>query len=343
MELFSQMSTVSTDARMNKSFFIIVFSLLISSFSAFGSDVPLQVISYNVGLTPRLLGFAVSPCNTLRVQKQVQVIFDGDNEIDISQPFVLGLQEVWTKEAFLTYREEAVAKGFTIVPTSYSDVETNGIVTISNLPLSSERPPQFYPFKEDSFRKNRGVLVTHFQLSPNSTVAVGNTHVIYSTAKELSEIQISQFGEIATISERHLVGPARILLGDFNAGSNLRLGDRDQSYTDALWSGDFGIYRLLENLELYEISNITLPTWDLSNGLVTQLTWVMSRFFGGTYDESTSNLDHIFASPNATVHQAGRVFDKKIEGKCEAMGQQISPLHLSDHFGTRALVTFEKN
>jgi len=304
-----------------------------------------QVISYNAGLTEKKFGMALVRDVKLRRIKQNEILFNSDDIISPNRPFVLMLQEVWTKKSFRKYKKNAQEKGYTIVPNDYrEEVKNRGIITITNLSLLSY---QFLQFQEDYPGNNRrGLLVANIKIGEKKVKFI-NTHTSYSDSKEVKKVQSQQFENI-----KNYVSQNRdqniVLAGDFNAGADLDFKKSSYDVADNIWFSEAtGIFGMIKK-DLNLVSEGIGPTWDDDdNDLVYNATFLIKKANKALYgtagwEETTSTLDHVFSNVGEVISNRVILNEDYIieENRDSKVQNSTKKSKLSDHYGVEVILDF---
>lgn len=306
---------------------------------------PLQakvsVITYNVGMTPAPLGITLVPCSRKRLKAQNQAIFHGREDISQGEPFILLLQEVWTRRAFEAFTKNAKLKGFHIAPTSFKEIDKNGQMIITNLSPAMPNWYKMHRFSSDEPVVNsRGVLIAKLLSPEGKRFNAANIHTTYSTSKEFIKVHGSHFTEITDILNRYKT--PTVIGGDFNAGPDLDFKKSRYNVSQALWFGEEGIHSKMSSIDFRVASDPYQVTWDDDNNeLVYNPTLAIKAFntfsFGTfAWEEKTSTLDHIFVSKGLKSFGSDRVFFKPGKFSCgkRSSGSWFNKYtNLSDHYG----------
>ena len=306
------------------------------------SSKELSVITYNTGLTKKVAIFPLVSHVKERSAKQAHIFFNQTELINPRDPFVLMLQEVWSKRSFKLFKKEAHKKGYYIIPENYKMVKNRGIVTLTNLEVKNY---YFNAFTQDHPKiNNRGVLVTEIDFNAEPLILF-NTHTSYSGYEAPSEVNLSQFREIKNLIENYR--DQRIILsGDFNSGPDLNSANSMYDQSEVLWhSTKTGIFGLLAP-SLNHFTNINHRTWDQTNPLIRNSTFIIKMYNqmkNGTFgwEVKTASIDHIFGNTGKVISQK-RILDQEIEIK-KRSHKKSSEDHsiatrLSDHYGIQVIL-----
>jgi len=304
------------------------------------SSKELSVITYNTGLTKKVAIFPLVPYVKERSKQQAEVFFNQTSLLNPAKPFVLMLQEVWSKKSFRLFKKEAHKKGYYIIPEEYEMVKNRGIVTLTNLKVKNY---YFKAFAQDYPKQNnRGVLITEVVFD-NEPLIFLNTHTCYSGHQSPSGINLYQYQEIKKLVEQYN-NQDLLLAGDFNSGPDLDSVNSMYNQSEVLWhSSKTGILGVLSPF-LDHITDIQHETWDQDNPLIKNSTFIIKMYHqmkDGTFgwEVKTSSIDHIFGNTGKLISQK-RVLDQdiQIKHKKNSSKDPSNTTKLSDHYGIQVIL-----
>lgn len=348
-----------------KLFFLSLFLIAISCSSKelirLPADVKdyqsIQVVTYNTGLA-KVGPLDLVPCIKHREDPQVIEVFTDGKIIDFSSPFIIGLQEVFTRNAFDLYSTKAKSKKLNYYPKTYNDIKNNGQMFITNMYVTEY---DFLEFSKDI--KRRGIQALSITDSTNKKLLVINTHTSYSNSANFLHEHRLQIEEIINYiaSQKHRFDGI-IALGDFNAGPNLDFIKSKYDVASTIWNNN--LLKLMREQGLKISSQQTKNTWDLNNKLVSREATpiVIGNLFLSPsntpgWEEKGSILDHIFSSQIFNNFHSEVILDRAVTFKknvCQGRYQSSNysgkrkskkfvsgELHLSDHFGVKSVLFYK--
>lgn len=297
-----------------------------------------NILSYNAGLLHKA-GVDFVPCVKPRTPVQVREVlslpaFSGD------QLFVATLQEVWTERAFNLYTAAAKKRGLQYEPKSFSEIQNNGQLILTNLPILEAK---FVPFTNDS-HVARGLRIVDLRLNKKK-MRVVNVHTTYSDSKRYSALQIEQFTDLALYLNQEMkkFKGDIVVTGDFNAGPNVRYSEQAYDPAKLLW---FDWLEPMFRARGFTEAIAESDTWDEANPLVATPTAVIKLVNTVSYgianwEEKTSRLDHIFVSKRLRVLDSRLVLKKPVDlnRTCADRSDKQGFTHLSDHYGILAQIS----
>lgn len=282
----------------------------------------LEVYSYNAGM----MGLVHCYKNRQpKIIKALDRIFKAHAQNQV--PFFFGLQEVWNKVDFESIKNLVEKYQFKIAPATYSHY--NGLVNITNVRESSS---DWTPFGDDTFFNRRGIRSTTINLDEKD-MTLFNTHTTYSDRSGVDNLHLEHIEEVfQTVAESNT--ESHIVVGDFNAGPNIRYRNQVWDPIETLWHK--GILGTIESMELKLESAFkdhpNTVTWDIKNSMTRDM-------FKGFNDEENAQMDHIFYTRDALASIEEEVLTFEEKGSCKtSSGDVFSYQHLSDHYGLKARI-----
>lgn len=317
-----------------------LFSFILLSNSVYAEK--LKVVTYNTGLI-RKVGINMAPCVIERVAPQLKAIFQEDkfSLFKTEESFVIALQEVWTKRAFLLYRSEAKKRGLSSYPNNFTDIKNNGQLLITNLEIIDS---DFLPFKNDKYAEKGIRFISAKMPITGQVIKVANIHTNYSDSKTFTQEHKDHFSEVVDFSISE--GSSKLILaGDFNAGPNFSFKKQKYNVAKKLWFGQDGIFSKLNQINMKLASDPSLITWDdANNKMVTNAALPVKLLNGALYktfewEENSSTLDHIFVSEELDVLSANINLNRKVEIKKTCWGRLDNGRgNLSDHYAVEVIL-----
>lgn len=314
---------------------LIVSFVLLGPLAARGEF--LHVTSYNTGMLEKG-GVDFVPCIAERLKPQIETVFSSSTIAPKNRPFVILLQEVWTRAAFEAYKKAAVSRGLSVAPTKFSEIQSNGQMTVTNLKIRAAR---FTPFTSESYA-GRGIRSIEVQTS-RGPLLIANVHTSYSDATAFLPAHRDQFKQITRNLWPASTRMSLIVGGDFNAGR--RMGFKGGTYDPRSSIYENALAPAFEALGMRVIGDPDAVTWDEENNALVYdptriIRWTNFLFYGGTsWDMTSSRLDNIFASMHLREVQTGRTMMQtlKLAATCTGHADRTGRMHLSDHYGIFAV------
>lgn len=295
----------------------------------------INVVSYNMGQL-RKLGLDFVPCTSERLPHQISAIFKSKTSpIYSSDIFIMGLQEVWTEEAFKSLRFESYARNFSVFPTKFSDVQWNGLVTITNKEMVSSKTHYY----KDSDYRYKSFLHTKLKTKSGKVIEFINTHTDFSTWGIINSTHLSQIKELSSYVRGLEKKNEVVLVGDFNMGPHTFDPKKKKKEKKKLWFEK--IFPELQKMRLIHL-NITGYSWNMGKNLMALKSTFILNIYNFllhatiNWEEKNEKIDHIFVSKNLVVSKEGLVFDKPAKFKCFGRSDRFGKAALSDHYGIMA-------
>ncbi len=304
--------------RAHNLFVLLLISVSLNAVSA-RAEEGIQAISYNAGLA-KAFGIEFVADVEPRLARQIQVL-----DSVLRPPFVLMLQEIWTRKAQEAYRDWASKRGFSVAAI---DPKKNGLMILTSGPVEKVA---FQPFSKTTYGRGFGVLEAHTQFN-GKIVRILDAHTIFSPFTEVSEVHRSQLATIAKLSHTQTELPT-ILGADLNVGPDLFYHNGTYDPALEIWYGSF--LAILHPSWSWAGGALDGPTWDESNPLVARpprwLKHLGMLDSNGGWGYSSSQLDHVFVSNHFKIQEARLALNKPLNG-----------LYLSDHYACQALLGLYK-
>lgn len=318
----------------------------------------IQTVTYNTGLA-KAGPIDLVACIKHREKLQADYLLSDMRVVDFSSPFVIGLQEVYSKTGYNYYLKKAKELGFSIYPSSFNDVKDNGQVFITNLEVVDYN---FQEFSKDM--KRRGIQSLSVSDKSGNSILFINVHTYYSdSANFLPEHQL-QFEEISSYIDKYKSDyDGVVALGDFNAGPNLDFIKSTYPVAETIW--DNSLIKLMDKNGMKVSSQQDKNTWDNTNklvskevGLVVAGNFVVTPSHTPGWEEKSSILDHIFTSEKFSLVDSKLVMNETVtlrKNVCPGRFQSVhkkqtsrgsrflaGSLYLSDHFGVKSYLSFSR-
>ena len=318
---------------------IFAFILLLGALEAYSSQV--QVLSYNLGQLHKQ-GVDLVPCTRPRLSPQVDAIFGKQGLVSLEKPFVLALQEVWTKRAYGLLKRQAELWNLEMFPLTQREASVTGTVLMTNLPVSE--------FGFEKFSRNKylpkGILHASMRLDDGSQLTVADVHTGYSDSRSFSLEHKTHINDIKRfVHERSFTNEHFVIAGDFNAGADMAFIKQRYDPAARIWYQT--LMPAMMGAGLHEASEGVGPTWDTRNPLVTKPALAIRAMNGLIYhtwkwEEKTATLDHVFASEGLRTQEAKLVLNERKKLDCPRRdgGRDLS--YLSDHYGILVALETEK-
>lgn len=313
--------------------------VLFLAFFSFTARADFAVVTYNMAQLKRLWVDFV-PCTAERIEPQIKALLTGkDAVIHQEKNFVLLLQEVFKPQAFERLKAEALELGFKIFPKTAEEVQENGLVTITNMPVWDSR---FVPFSKDDFAQ-KGMLYTLLGIGRGYKIAVVNVHTVYSNTSILNATHITQFqelGKFVTANKQKSI--PFIVGGDFNAGPDMKYAQEFYPMAQTIWHR--GLIPVMEELKMRWVDYAGF-SWDNANPLILHPALIikLSNYWaqGSTrWELSNSKMDHIFLTEELEMKEARLVLNEPVELKCPGHLTESGLGALSDHYGLMVKIKF---
>lgn len=317
---------------MVKTFILLLLSLYVSK--GYSSE-EFTVVSYNMGQL-RKLGFDFVPCTLERLPLQIEAVFkDKDSPLYVSESFILGLQEVWTKDTFKRLTFEALARNFTVFPSSFNEVQWNGLVVITNMNVLNSTNHYYI----DSDYRYKSFIHTQLKSKNGMTVDFLNTHTDFSSWGLMNATHLSQLRQLSQYVKNLDRNNKTVLVGDFNIGPYTYIPKEKKKEKNKLW-----FEKIFPELKKMSLTHLQVPgySWDMKhNRLAIVSTFVLNIYnflLHATinWEEKSEKIDHIFSSPKLEVLNKKLVFDQYKKYECFGRTDRFGRAALSDHYGIMA-------
>ena len=296
-----------------------------------------SIISYNMAQL-RKRGVDFVACTKRRLPLQIEKMFNDERSpIYDNEYFIMGLQEVWTKQAFKSVVEAAKLKNFTVTPDNYDNVRKSGLITVSNIPHLNTNTIKFNRAKY----ADKSYLHSTFQGDNGELIQFINTHTDYSSSSKVSGVHLSQVEQLSAQANELTLDPNNkvILVGDFNTGPEIFAVKQDLIYDNDLWSDFFKPEFDRSSLIHIDVEGYS---WDLkSNKLAIKPPFVLNVFNliqkGRTsWEKKSEMVDHIFVSNNINYSNSTLTFNEHVKYKCIKRYDSEKKVPLSDHYGVKS-------
>lgn len=317
-------------------FRLFLAALVVIGYSGQAEEV--RITTYNAGLLTAD-GFNFVPCTTERTEPQAERILNSPLSADPSVHFAILLQEVWTEYGFETYQRLAREKGFSMSPHTYEEVENNGEIIITNMPVLKESFVP-YPMDDHAQRGIRSVVVR----SDKGPLIISTVHTSYSDSTGFLPAHKDQFRVINQFLD-HLgkYNFPIIFAGDFNAGPNMRYRQASYDPAQVIWR-DWIAPIFARHKGMHSIGDMTKNTWSEDNNTLVSYPALGVRlddlyWYGDErWDQLSARLDHIMAPAAMKVIEAGRSMlrGEALPWTCVGREDASGLTPLSDHYAAYA-------
>lgn len=315
------------------------FRLLIAALVTIGYSgqaEEIRITTYNAGLLTST-GFNLVPCVTERTEPQAEHLLNSPLSAPPNVSFAILLQEVWTQYGFDTYKKIADQKHLFMTPSKYEDVENNGEIIITNMPVEKAA---FYPFSDDDHAA-RGIRSVRVRTSKGSLV-ISNVHTSYSDSSGFLPQHKAQFELIGRFMDALPKGVQFILGGDFNAGPNMSFRQGKTDIAKTIWED--GILPIFTARKYHSVGDMSKNTWsEDTNALVSfpaRLIRIMNYYEYGQseWDQNSARVDHVIAPDAMKVIESGiaMLAPQELGWTCTGRRDQYGRTPLSDHYAAYA-------
>jgi endonuclease/exonuclease/phosphatase family metal-dependent hydrolase len=308
----------------------LLFLALLSTLSF--AHEKIELITFNTGFAKAKI-FNLVACTKART-KLFEMVLDQRMSISNSKTVYL-FQELFTKKSFEALQRLGKKYNYNLHPKSFKQAKKSGIVTFTNIDVTSAR---WIPFRKSKYPGiKRGVQIVSITDRYGKIVDIMNTHTAYSGKKAPDRAHVSQLKQLTEeIQHRQKNEHSIILAGDFNIGDDYRVTNQRYDLVETIWSPFISALNL-ENIFEAKQPN---PTWDQENNpLVYKPSFFIRTFVSRRWEEQTSTIDHIFTSADIVMENTGLVFDSPISPKGQCRGEAN---FLSDHYGVISTLNLEK-
>lgn len=172
----------------------------------------LRALSYNVGLSHAGPVYFVN-CSRERIRELPQALSEWAL-LYPQFPFAILLQEANNKNLHKELKRHAEERGWTVVPRDFSDLNSHGLMMVTNEDVLAS---EFVPFARDRDGYQRGIFRVQL-LADDNVLDIFNTQTTSSNAGQLDDFHAGQLNTLIRALEATPVRGKAILAGDLSFG-----------------------------------------------------------------------------------------------------------------------------